>query len=137
MEIDMFRNVSVIFIVFFIIFLGFSNHAFAEGMTVGRMILCTGIEDREPIGSVEDFNIEVVERVYLFTEILGAGENTEIKHVWYFSGKKMLEISMLVNGPRWRTWSYKNIYADMTGEWRAEVEDDNGNVLASLPFEIK
>ncbi len=105
-------------------------------MTISRATFCAEIEELEPVGAAESFTADVG-RVYLFAEIKDAEDSTLINHVWYYEGDKVSEIEITVNGPRWRTYSYKTITESMTGKWGAEVTDALGNVLRSLAFEVK
>lgn len=111
----------------------FSTMALAE-MFVSRAEICTGIENREPVGGADSFTD--VDRLYLFSEIKDAGENSRIKHVWYFGDTEVLEVELTVKGPRWRTWSNKNIH-DMKGAWRVDIVDSAANVLRSVPFTVQ
>lgn len=111
----------------------FSTMALAE-MYVSRAEVCTGIENREPVGAADSFTD--VDRLYLFSEIKDAGENSQIKHVWYFDNTEVLEVDLTVKGPRWRTWSNKNIYG-MKGAWRVDIVDSAGNALRSVPFTVQ
>jgi len=110
----------------------FTSAAQAE-MSVDRASICTSVAEREPVGAASSF--ANVERLYFFTEIIGAGENEVIKHVWYFKDEPLLEVELTVNGPRWRTWSHKNI-AGMKGAWRAEAVNSKGEVLRAVSFTV-
>ncbi len=119
----------------FVICLSFALPAIAE-MHVSRAVLCSGVEDLEPVDEIENVTVDLG-RIYLFAEIKEAGEETPIKHVWFYNEEPVLEVPMTVNGPRWRTYSYKTLYENMTGEWHVDVVDENGNVLQSVPFTIE
>ena len=110
----------------------FTSAAQAE-MSVARATICTSVAEREPVGAGTSFSD--VERLYFFTEIVDAGENATIQHVWYYRDEPLLEVDLTVSGPRWRTWSYKNI-GGMKGSWRAEVVNSKGEVLRSVSFTI-
>lgn len=127
------KTVSLLFV--FIVALMAATPAWAE-ITVSRALFCTAIEEREPVNPAENFTTDVGQ-VYFFAEIMGATEPTDIKHVWYWNDEKVAEIDMTINGPRWRTWSYKTITDDMAGRWSVEVVDMDGNVLGSASMEIK
>jgi len=111
----------------------FASAAQAE-MSVARATICTSVAEREPVGAASSF--ANVERLYFFTEITGAGENETVQHVWYFKDEPLLEVALTVNGPRWRTWSHKNI-AGMKGQWRAEVVNSKGEVLRAVSFTVE
>ena len=86
-----------------------------------------------PIGAASSF--ANVERLYFFTEIVDAGENVVIQHVWYYKDEPLLNVALTVNGPRWRTWSHKNI-TGMKGPWRTDVVNSKGDVLESVSFTV-
>jgi hypothetical protein len=111
----------------------FTTAAQAE-MSVARASICTSVAEREPVGAASSFTN--VAQLYFFTEIVDAGENVVIQHVWYHKDEPLLEVDLTVNGPRWRTWSHKNI-AGMKGPWRAEVVNSKGEVLRAVSFTIE
>ena len=111
----------------------FTTAAQAE-MSVSRASICTSVAEREPVGAASSF--ADVERLYFFTEIVDAGENVVIQHVWYYKDEPLLEVDLTVNGPRWRTWSHKNI-AGMKGPCRAEMVNSKGEVLHAVSFTVE
>lgn len=123
-----FHLVFIWLVLFFLV--SYPVHA---AVNIPRAVVCTKVIDREPVGAAERFPPET-RRLYFFSEVHGARENTLLKHLWYRNDHLVLEVELTVNGPRWRTWSYKNIYGNTTGVWRAEVVDSRGNVLESVPF---
>lgn len=107
-----------------------------EGLTVQKFAFCEKVEKREPVNASKEFSSDIG-RVYLWTSIYGAKQPTMIKHVWYYENEKMIEIPLSIKYKRTRTWSYKNIMPEWTGDWHIEVVDENGNVLKKLSFKIK
>jgi len=105
-------------------------------LTVQKFAFCERVEEREPVGSGEEFSSDIG-RVYLWTSIYGAEQSTSIKHIWYYENKKMNEVPLSIKYKRTRTWSYKNIIPELTGNWYVEVVDENGGVLKKLSFKIK
>ena len=59
---------------------------------------------------------------------------TTIKHVWYVGDQKVFEKALDIKYPSTRTWSAKSVKA---GNWRVDVTDDTGTVLASVSFTVK
>ncbi|MBD3234558.1 MAG: DUF2914 domain-containing protein [candidate division Zixibacteria bacterium] len=118
-----------------LILLSFALPAIAE-MHVSRAVLCSGVEDLEPVETVENVTADMGQ-IYFFAEIKEAGEESQIKHIWYYNDDPVAEIPITVSGPRWRTYSYKALSENMTGEWHVDVVDENGNVLQSVPFTVK
>jgi len=104
------------------------------GLTV-ETALCTGVEDRMPVGEADTFPAEVGQ-VCLWSKVLGCQDTTMIKHVWYFKGEEMAEVQLPVRSPAWRTYSIKTIPPEWAGDWVVKVVDAQGNVLKALPFKV-
>jgi hypothetical protein len=97
--------------------------------------LCTGIEERMPVGATESFDADVV-KVYLWCQVTGAADTTVIKHVWSYEGKEMATVELPVKSAAWRTWSYKTILPEWTGNWEVKVLDAEGDVLKAVSFTV-
>ncbi|MBN1290904.1 MAG: DUF2914 domain-containing protein [Candidatus Latescibacteria bacterium] len=105
------------------------------GIIVEKFSFCERIEKRQPAEVKKEFPANIG-RVYLWTTLTGVEQPTKIKHIWYYNNEKVLEISLNVRYKRTRTWSYKNIQPDMTGDWYVEVVDDNNKVIGKFSFKI-
>jgi hypothetical protein len=92
------------------------------------------IMDRMPVDEGNSFPVDVGE-VWCWTRVSG-GEGTTIKHVWLRDGVEMAEVPLNVSGNSWRTYSSKTIPPYWSGDWRVEVRDEIGNVLASRDFSV-
>ncbi len=109
----------------------------AGELRLTRALTCLGIKDREPIGQSSVFPPST-QRVFCFTDVEGASGPLEIRHVWYFLGKKVHEFSVPVKASRWRTWTSKNILPVQSGDWRVDVvESSTQKVIGSVPFAVK
>ena len=108
----------------------------APELKVEQIVIAKEVKDRAPVEPGDKFSAEVG-KLYCFTKISGARGETEIKHVWYLADKVVGEVPLKINGPTWRTWSYKTIDKTMTGAWKAEVQDESGKVLATVNFTIE
>ena len=97
--------------------------------------LCTGIEERMPVGMADQFPFDVGQ-VCLWSKVFGYTEETTIKHVWYFRGDEMATVELPVRGSTWRTYSYKTIPPAWSGDWVVKVVDADGNVLKAIPFKV-
>jgi len=97
--------------------------------------LCTGIQDRQPVGEAESFPADVGQ-VYLWCRITGASGETNIHHVWLHEGKETANVTLTVKGSSWRTFSSKTIPPAWTGNWEVRVVGTDGNVLKSLTFTV-
>ena len=106
-----------------------------ELLKVQEFAFCEKVEEREPVSTGEEFSSDIG-RVYLWTSIYGAEQPTTIKHIWYYENNKMNEVPLSIKYKRTRTWSYKNIMPEWTGDWHVDVVDEKGNVLKKLSFKI-
>jgi hypothetical protein len=68
-------------------------------------------------------------RVYCWSTITGARRDTVVEHVWYWQEREMARVRLAVRGPRWRTWSSKQIARVWSGTWRVEVVTTDGTPL--------
>jgi hypothetical protein len=107
----------------------------AKQISVGRMVFCRAIKDREPQEAAVSFPNDI-EKVLCFTEILDAGAETHVVHKWYFGDELMAEVKLKAQGEYWRTWSSKRMSAEWTGTWRVDVVAADGTVLRSESFEL-
>lgn len=92
------------------------------------------VVDRMPVDEGQSFPVDVGE-VWCWTRVSGA-EGSTIKHVWLRDGVEMAEVPLNVGGSSWRTYSSKTIPPYWSGNWRVEVRDETGNVLASQDFTV-
>ncbi|MCP4705176.1 MAG: DUF2914 domain-containing protein [candidate division Zixibacteria bacterium] len=97
--------------------------------------LCTGVEERMPVGMADQFPSDVGQ-VCLWSKVLGCTDETFIKHVWYYRGDEMSTVELPVRGTAWRTYSYKTIPAEWSGDWVVKIIDADGNVLKAIPFKV-
>lgn len=106
-----------------------------NSLQVMRDMVTTGVIEREPANDGADFSASMGP-VYYFTEVTGASTSTHITHIWYYGGREMAQVQLAVGGPRWRTWSSKQILQEWTGSWTVEAVDPDGNLLSSKTFEV-
>ncbi|MEZ5357522.1 MAG: DUF2914 domain-containing protein [Candidatus Zixiibacteriota bacterium] len=98
-------------------------------------VVCSGIEERMPVGEGDQFRADV-ERVYFWTRVTGAEGETFIRHVWLHEGQEIADVQLPVKGSPWRTYSYKTMIPEWTGNWEVKVVGDDGNVLLTKTFTI-
>ncbi len=104
-------------------------------ISVGRMMFCRSIKDREPQKAATSFPNDI-EKVYCFTVILDAGAETHVVHKWYHKGKLRAEVKLKAKGEYWRTWSSKRMLPGWTGTWRVDIVSADGKILKSKSFEL-
>ncbi len=106
---------------------------YAAEASATRVVACTAVKDREPVGPASQFPAAAGE-VWCFSEIRGA--EGSVTHVWYHGDREVGRMSLAVKGDRWRTWSHKTVPAAWTGPWHVSVLDAQGKEIGSVAFEV-
>lgn len=108
----------------------------AAPFAVKRLVIGTGVENGEPVGAAETFPAST-EKVYCFLEATDIAKDTEVSFVWFSGEKEMSKFSVpLKEGPRWRTYAYKNL-REIKGEWKVEIRDSEGKVVKDVKFKVE
>jgi hypothetical protein len=102
-------------------------------VSVQDAAICQEVVDRTPMGTGDVFSPDVPE-LYCFTRIVGAQQDTEVTHNWYYRGNLMASVVLPVGSASWRTWSKKSMSPDMAGEWMVEILSQEGVPLESIIF---
>ena len=109
--------------------------AFAN-LNVLKATMCADVEDRMPAGVGNTFSWST-HRVYVWSLVQAKHLPSEIRHIYYFEGRKVTDVALNVRSSSWRTWSYKTISNKRyEGSWRVDIASAEGQVLRSLYFEI-
>jgi hypothetical protein len=107
-----------------------------NALTVEEMVLCTGVEDRQPVG-VDTAFVNTLERVYCFTKIVSDLDSTSISHVWFYNDQEVARVDLAVKAKTWRTWSSKRLMEIWTGKWRVDIVSKEGTVVGSKEFLVQ
>lgn len=102
---------------------------------VTRAVVATAVQDREPAGEATSFPADIG-TVYFYSVFEGDFEERPFEHVWLRDGEEVARVPLRARGPRWRTWSSKEIPADWAGSWTVRVVDGDGNELSSVDFTV-
>lgn len=99
-------------------------------------VITTGIEQQMPVDQVEIYPADFG-KLFCFTRIIGAKENTQVSHVWYYQDDEMARVTLSVGSADWRTYSSKRFLPQWSGEWKVVVLDAEQNVISSIPFRLE
>ncbi|MCF7502059.1 DUF2914 domain-containing protein [Pseudoalteromonas sp. L1] len=104
---------------------------------VSRAVLTTDVVDREPVNVLKsDVKLlDISQSLSFFSELKNMQGQT-VRHVWYYQNQLLASIELAISSPRFRTYSTKNIMPEQVGDWRVEVIDTDGNLLAQKEFRI-
>ena len=108
----------------------------APSLQVSEAAIATGMEGLTPQGAADSFESSVG-KLYAFTKITGANEETLVKHHWFHEDQLMAEVELPVRSVSWRTYSSKTIAPAMAGQWKVDILSQDGTLLKSIPFTIK
>jgi len=108
----------------------------ASTMSVREAGIGTDVVDRVLQGSGDSFDASVG-KLYAYTRIVGADEQSQVSHRWYYNDHLMAEVTLPVRGDNWRTWSSKSVVPMWVGDWRVDVVSSDGSVIESLSFKLQ
>ena len=106
-------------------------------LTVKDIKICKSIYKRTPVGSDVVFTNNV-DSLYCYTRIQNPGPKREVKHIWYYDDQMMTQVRYNVKKSNiYRSWTKKTILSSQIGNWRVDIQDNNGTVIGSKKFEIR
>jgi hypothetical protein len=94
------------------------------------------VTDRELEGQSQTFP-DTVQKVFCWTYVTATRVPATIEHVWYHGDEEVARVPLEIKYIRTRTWSSKTIPPEWIGNWKVEVVDLKGNVLATAPFTVE
>ena len=133
-----FSSWFTIMIALFILCAVFTAKAQSQDMGTVQVVegtICTDVVDRNCINSSTRFTAPV-DKLYCFTKIAGAQNNTYVTHVWYFGETERARVGLDVRSGSWRTYSSKIIQPHEIGDWHVDVLGEDGQLLMVIPFEV-
>jgi len=104
-------------------------------LDVKEAVITTDISERQPVDEVQNYPA-ASGKLYCFSLLEGAVEDTVISHVWYYEETEMARVILPVRSDIWRTWSSKSFQAEWSGNWRVDVLDVDGRLLTSVGFTL-
>lgn len=114
---------------------GQSDHPVPR-ITLGKAVMAQSMERLSPRETARTFSPSVG-KLYAYTQVLGAREETKIIHLWFYGDRVLAEVKLPVRSVNWRTFSSKKIAPGMRGNWRVDITTADGTLLKSLPFTIQ
>jgi hypothetical protein len=105
-----------------------------------RLVVAGGIDQREPVGASDVFDLGAFDRVYAFVEAVNETDEAVTLTVTFepASGESTGHVALEVpaRAGRFRTWAFtRNIASG--GQWEAVVRGPDGDVLARRPFVVE
>ncbi|OGS22299.1 MAG: hypothetical protein A2252_04880 [Elusimicrobia bacterium RIFOXYA2_FULL_39_19] len=101
-----------------------------------KLVFCPGVENNEPVNHGESFASDTG-KIYLWMNVTSGNVPAQVKHLWYYEGKKMSEVDLDIKYANTRTWNYKTIMPEWKGSWEVDVVDAEGKLIKKVDFKIE
>ena len=101
-----------------------------------KLTLSTEVVDREPVDDLD--TVDLHSGRFFSHTVVNSSTDSDIQHVYYFDNNEIARVPMNIGtSPSWRCWSSKNIDPNLwKGEWRIDIESNNGTILATKSFNV-
>jgi Protein of unknown function (DUF2914) len=106
-----------------------------EKLTIVQAVVCEEIKDGVTINQGIAFPAGTG-RVVCYTAFDPVPQKTVIYHNWYRRDELNTKIRLVLQPPRWATYSTIQLREIDKGPWRIEITDPEGQVLSILRFSI-
>lgn len=106
-----------------------------ESLKLAQSVMCEGVENSAPHNSAVIFPI-TLGRVFCFTAFDPVPESIYIFHSWFRKDDLITTRRLILNPPRWSTYTRIQLRQADKGPWRVEIHDQWGNLLKTLRFSI-
>jgi hypothetical protein len=106
-----------------------------EKPTLGQAVVCEEMKDGGPLNQGIVFPVGVG-KVVCYTAFDPVPRKTVIYHNWYRKDELNTKIRLVLQPPRWASYSTIQLREIDKGPWRIEITDQEGQVLSILRFSI-
>jgi len=100
-----------------------------------QAVMCESIEKFLPVNPAVVFSISLG-RVYCFTAFDPVYEETVVYHRWYRQDRLISNARLVLNPPKWSSFSSMQLRPADKGPWRVEIVAPGETVLKTLRFSI-
>ncbi|MEL0657828.1 DUF2914 domain-containing protein [Psychromonas arctica] len=101
---------------------------------VERFTLSQNVINNEPVGTINDIVFDNnIATIYAFSQV-DDSKNTTLYYQWSLNDEHIAKVRIGVIGNRWRSHSSKFIQSNIHGQWKVELQNQNGDVLAISQF---
>lgn len=114
-----------------------AQQVFTDRSHVIKAQLTSAIREQEPIDSIDHVLLaqEASQPIHFFLHLRGLhGKKATIS--WYYQDKEVVKIPLLISNDDWRTTSTHTFNKNQLGEWRVEIQDQAGKLLAGRIFTV-
>jgi hypothetical protein len=111
------------------------RHADAQELKLTQALMCEEILNNAPSNPTVVFSASR-EKAICYSSFDPVPQKTAIFHNWFHRDVPSAKIQLILNPPRWSTYSSIQLRKTDIGPWRVEITDEKGNVLDVLRFSV-
>ncbi|WP_321392163.1 DUF2914 domain-containing protein [uncultured Desulfuromusa sp.] len=124
---------KILTLVLFVVAVATMSSVQAADLRVADGTITSAIKNQLPVDRIESYRADFG-KLFCFTRIVGAQEDTEVTHVWYYQDAELARVTLPVRSSDWRTYSSKRFLPQWAGQWKVAVLDEEGSEIAVIPF---
>ena len=111
------------------------SNANAQQLELSEALMCEEIFNNAPRNPTIVFSASK-EKAICYSAFDPVPQKTAIFHNWFHRDVPSAKIQLILNPPRWSTYSSIQLRRTDIGPWRVEITDENGKVLNVLRFSV-
>ena len=111
------------------------SNANAQELTLSQALMCEEVSNNAPINPTVVFSASR-EKAICYSAFDPVPEKTAIFDNWFHRDVPSAKIQLILNPPRWSTYSSIQLRKTDIGPWRVEITDEKGKVFAVLRFSV-
>jgi hypothetical protein len=112
-----------------------ASGANAAQLKLFQAVMCEDIFANAPRNPTVVFSA-TQKKAVCYTAFDEVPQKAEIYHNWFHRDVPSAKIRLILNPPRWSTFSSIQLRKTDIGPWRVEITDENGNILGVLRFSV-
>jgi hypothetical protein len=132
-QLSLFYGLTVLLACFFLVYPVYGEEMTSP--TVEDAAVCLDIVDRACIDPNNVFPAQVA-RLFCFSRVLGAQEEIQVTHVWFFGDIERARVPLQVRSINYRTYSSKIIQPHEIGPWHVDILGPDDTLLKTVKFDI-
>lgn len=98
-------------------------------------VMCEKVSGGKPVNPAVVFSASG-KKVYCFSNFSDVRSKEYVFHNWFRRDVSVAKIKLLLQSPKWSTFSSMPMRETEKGPWRVEIAGENGEILGVLRFSI-
>jgi hypothetical protein len=111
------------------------NAANAAQLEIFQALMCEKVQANAPRNPTIVFSI-AQKKAICYSSFDQIPQKSVIYHNWFHRDVPSAKIRLILNPPRWATFSSIQLRRTDIGPWRVEITDEKGGVLGVLRFSV-